>query len=504
MHAWVHGSVMAMPRNTVFNIFGGDGKVLFPHFDTQEVVNMILVQNHGREREFAFYPRDGLKAVKNLQNGGTGRFINEFDAQRKLMVVVGSEVYVLDAILDATKIGSMETSTGIIGFAQSAKEVLLVDGSNGWVHNVETGTFSKIVLPDFPTLPTSTEFFADRFIVSYGESDLNVANRVGFSGINNVLNWDAQNFFSLPFGERVIGLKQLGGRLYVFGNNVTQVWYNAGAPAPFTFREAQIDLPFGCAATGSIATDREYLCWLTRNKEGVSALAVTKGNQARLVSSQAIETEFEGYSRLDDANGFVYKNALGDIFYQINFPTANKSWQFKLNSELPFRDRWSQLTYNANDRHLANDHTYFGGKHYMVSYLGSKIYEASINFYDDDGFEIKRMIVSPTYSLPTNQAFVLNRVQAMVNRGASVDGFDHTANFNSDTDAEIHLSVSKDFAQSYGNRFRRKIGKIGAYRHIVDWHKLGYSNQFTLRFEYWNRTKFGFFKLLANITAEGA
>jgi len=485
-----------MSKNLSFNIFGGYGKGLFPQFDTQETVNLYVETEKAQQNKIAYYPTDGLVLAHRFSKSGRGRALHQF--ADKLVAVCGAEIYLIDEVLSENDLGTINTDSGLVDISSSDKEMLIVDGANGWLYNRETGVFRLQTQPAFPKLPRSTVFFSDRFVAGYGET-----NEINYSEINNGLLWYGDAEFKLPFGEKVIGLATILGqsKLYVFGKYITQIWYDAGAPPPLPFRKELTDIPFGCVAPRSLAKDTGlgFIGWLTQSKQGVNSVAITDGGKINLVSSPAIEREFENYSKVDDATGFIYKNSLGHIFYQINFPTENKSWQFRINSELPYRDRWVRLTYKANERDLAEKHTYYNGKHYVIDYSDNALYERSINYYSADGIEINRNITTPTFRLPNNDNFICSFLKLRINVGESLDGFKETDAFHGDTKPFIYLRVSHDGGLTYGKTILADIGKIGDYLKEVKFYNLGYGNQITFKIDYWNKTKFGIFDAFIGI-----
>jgi hypothetical protein len=480
-----------MPRSR-FNIFGGYDKTLFPQHSSQELMNLYLVSDERSPAKLALYPTGGLELSHTFGRSGNGRFLKTF--KDKLICVCGNNVYLLDTVFSENILGELNTDNGLIDIDNSENEVLIVDGSNGWLYDDVTGAFTKQTQAAFPTLPKSVSFFGSRFLVGFGES-----NKIGFSEINNAKIWDGNDDFALPLGETVVGLETLKGRLYAFGNFVSQKWYDAGAPPPLPFRKELTDLDIGCAAPRSIAKGEQFLVWLSATEQGVGSVVITDGSQVTRASSQAIDEEFESYERVDDATAFIYKNALGHIFYQINFPTANKSWQFHINSRAELRNRWVELTYKANERHLAESHAYFNSDHYVIDYSDNKLYRRDINLSDDAGQAIKRLLISPTIRQTDGSPYVTDYFRVVVNSGASANYYDQSVEFHEETDAVIFLSVSRDGAKTFGREMPVKIGKIGKFNRKVEWWNLGYSDQFTYKLQFWDKIPIVFIETIFGI-----
>src|SRR3546814_20342395 len=70
-----------------------------------------------------------------------------------------------------------------------------------------------------------------------------------------------------------------------------------------------------------------YLIFLRKNRLGQVQVCVQYGASAVAVSNPEIDYVFSTYEAVSDATGFAYMLS-GHPFYQINFPTANKSWLY--------------------------------------------------------------------------------------------------------------------------------------------------------------------------------
>lgn len=496
-----------MSKNLAFNLAGGYGKTGVTQFNAERTVNMYVVQDPLSESNFALYPTDGLQLAHTFTRSGFGRLLFQF--KDYLFAVVGAEIYILNKVITENHILSIYTDRGFCQMAASAKKVLLVDGNAGWLYDEDTGTFTKQIQADFPPLPISVEFFGRRFIIARDESNI-----IQFSDDVDYTSWPAANTFVFPANEEVIALKVFNGRLYVFGNRLTQIWYDAGAPPPDSFRKEQTDLEFGCAAPGSVAKGQGYLMWLSKNEEGVSSVVITTGGRPIAVTSGAIEEEFQSYSTVEDATAFISKNEYGHIFYQINFPTANKSWLYRIDGKLTFLDKWTELTYKKNNRHLANAHIYYNNKHYVLDHLQNKMYERSLDFFDDDGVAIHRLRDTATLRLPNLDRFCVGKLRLDINVGESADGYklqyafivttddeyfvttddeyivtSELDTFNSETDAQIWLTVSRDGGKTFGKTMKLPLGRLGQYKQRVEFWNLGVSDRFIFRIEQYHKIR---------------
>ena len=83
-----------------------------------------------------------------------------------------------------------------------------------------------------------------------------------------------------------------------------------------------------------------------------------KGYQPQIISTRKMEREIEGYSRADDAIGWVQVFE-GHTFYWLTFPTAGVTWVYDAATQV-----WhKRQSFPDQGRHRANCYAYYQGKH---------------------------------------------------------------------------------------------------------------------------------------------
>lgn len=469
-----------MSTDVDFDIIDGFNKTPGAQFDPQELVNLYVdIDPQGKKGKACFNtPGLDLDAGINFALDGKGRALYVFD--NKLYAVIKDTLYSIDSALTRTFVGNLNTAEGYVGIADNGSQIIFVDGTDGWL--LSGGTFSPIVSAGFPSEPIDIEVLANRFLVANRNSQT-----VHFSALGDGSSWDALDFFNITaYPDVIIGLQRLAGRLFIMGKRSTEIWYDAGTPT-IPFQRASV-LDFGCASVGTISSDFGFLIWLTQTDNGIGSVVLTTGTEPTRISSEPIEREFNTYTNISDGRSFVYKNEAGHVMYQINFTTANKSRLYDISQK-----RWSQLEYKAEDRHLAQAHAYFNGKHYVADYSAAKIYEMSNKFTTDNGVNIRRARVTPIFFDKNYRDITLNRIKLDLRQGTGVSTGEAF-------DPQLFISVSRNGGLSYGNQLSESIGKIGERLWETEFWRLGQARYFNFLIEHYNDVEFVLLGMSLNIT----
>ena len=179
----------------------------------------------------------------------------------------------------------------------------------------EANPFATVTAPvpaDLSTLEDLTE--QDWVDCEWVDSYFILAARSGQFFHSNV---DSLTFDQLDFAEaganpdRLVAVRAHQRRIYLFGDQTIETWYNAGA-ADFAFRrynDATFDV--GCAAKATIAKSQFHLCFLGHD---LIVYALSGGRITR-ASSEAVEYDI-GQSDPSMARGFSYTEE-GHTFYSL-------------------------------------------------------------------------------------------------------------------------------------------------------------------------------------------
>jgi hypothetical protein len=191
---------------------------------------------------------------------------------------------------------------------------------------------------------------------------------------------------------------------------------------------------------------------------------VCRTNQfaAQQISTFALDDEMAAYATLDDATGFTYQIE-GHFFYVLNFPTANKTWQYDLST-----GQWNELTWldqNGNfNRHRANCHASIYDTAVVGDWENGNLYAWDINTYTDNGSPIAR-VRSFAHSTDDNSDRIRYR-EFIANMEVGNGTGTHDP-------VPVFLRWSDTRGKSWGNAISGSLGLEGEYLTSIQFQRLG-------------------------------
>jgi len=157
----------------------------------------------------------------------------------------------------------------------------------------------------------------------------------------------------------------------------------------------------------------------------------------------------------------------GHPMYRINFPTANKSWEYDALTKV-WSERQSGL---SGGRHRGETAIAFGGGVKVFDYENGNIYtlNAATETENGTGFPMEL----------TSRRITFNYDPGGIDRVF----IDMETGMDSAINPQITLRVSRDGGHSWGNEMPQSLGETGQYFKRAEWRQLGTSeNGFVLRF----------------------
>lgn len=394
--------------------------------------------------------RPGLK-YNQMLNGGPVR--GSLVHGSNLFVVSGSSVFSVDINDVSTVIGTLVTDTGMVGMASSGTELVIVDGTDGWVWN--GATFTKITDVDFVDA-SQVKFHKGRFIV----------NAPGTGRFYISASYDATSWSSLDFAtaeidpDDLIAIEVDHQELWLFGEYTTESYYFSGnALFPFEPRPGA-SIEWGCVAPWSIAKGDNTVVWLAQTRNGGRQIIKATSINPQVISTDAIEESLSVMTRVDDAVAFVVKGQDRHLFYVITFPTADKTFVYDFSTGL-----WHGWDSFGAGKFRISTHTFFNGKSYMGDLINGNLYEFDGSTYSDNG---QRMVRSrKTEHSSSNQNIIFcGNLELLFNVG-------HGLISGQGSDPQVALYYSDDGGNTFGNVHTRSLGAIGKYKNRVRFDRLG-------------------------------
>lgn len=447
---------MALNALPLFGI-GNQGKS--PNVSAQERLNLYIEVNQDAEKHvLTMYPTPGLVTVVNF---GSTPIRGMYDHGGLRYAVHRNKFYSISGDNTTTELGTLVTFSGRVGIADNGTQICIVDGPNGYIFDTGTLAFTQITSSGYVG-GDDVCFLNGRFIANRPAT-----GEFAISGQYDGLNWDVLEFATAESDpDNLVRPIVENGQLVLFGEKTTEFWGDSGA-ADFPFaRIGSSSIEWGIAAIWSLAKFMDSLIFLRKNRLGQVQVCVQSGASAQAVSGPAEDYQFSTYSVVSDATGFAYMMG-GHPFYQINFPTANKSWLYDGQSKA-----WSELQ-SSGGRHRAEIHQQLAAVSYVSDYETGKLYRLDNTVYSDDGAAIARQFQSRHQA---NGNFVsFSELWLEMEAGVGLQTGQGSA-------PQVMMQVSRDGGHTWGAELWRDIGAAGDYTARPKWNRLGRARDWVMRF----------------------
>lgn len=432
------------------------------------------------------YPRPGLTPLGTPPAPGRSRCL--YGATNgDLYQVIDQIVYYIDANFKYTNLGTLVTAANTpVSMADNGTNALVVDGSKAG--NSITLSTSAVPVPA---------------MINIGDPNFLGSNRADFLDYFLILNnpgtnqWYSTQANSLLFNALYIGVKTawpdnvlavcaIERAAWIFGPKKSEIWFNAGAvPFPFQIQPGLI-IEHGCCATYSIAKQDVNVYWLSQSPEGARMAMKGIQQQAVRISNHAIEAEWLKYPRVDDAIGTTYQ-LNGHAFYELHFPTADKTWVYDEATE-----QWHEETYTDKNgiqhRHLAPFKTYSYGKNLAADWQTGQLYQVDPTNFTDNGQPISCRRSFPHIVSDESQRITIWKLVADIEVGTATgigeipnDGSPWSLGFSPGFGPKvitepplISLRLSRTRGASWGNYVMQPMGAQGLYFTRPTWNRLGF------------------------------
>ena len=324
----------------------------------------------------AYFQR--VPGVAAVTIGGTGNVRGMWAVNNRLFYVAYLESLNDSLFIELssnTVWGSGIAGTGPVSMVDNGQQIFIATNPNGYVFNLNTNVFAQIGDPDFPGAVTVG--YVDGYFV-FNEPN---SARVWVTALYDGASVDPLSFASAEASpDNVVSLIVDHKEIWIFGNNSTEVWYDAGQP---DFPLAPIQGAFletGCAAPYSVAKMDNSVFWLAADARGYGMVLRARGYQPERISTHAIEYAIQSYETISDAIAYTYQQD-GHLFYVLTFPTADVTWVYDAATKM-----WHQRGYVDNvtgefKRHMPT----CMASYYNRIYLGHPS-ASLIGYYDFNDF----------------------------------------------------------------------------------------------------------------------
>ncbi|GHU01684.1 hypothetical protein FACS1894186_4890 [Alphaproteobacteria bacterium] len=453
---------------------------------SQRLLNMYAEKMPDNAKEPAeLITREGLypiASVGELSGDATDgiRMMQELDG--KLYVASGTELYSLDASLNATPVGNIGTTQSIQSATDGDSLAMALD--DGDFYTLYNGAFGVTPFPD-GSLVGDLAFLAGRYVAS-----LQGTGQFRVSALLNPTDWPGALLFTAEYmPDNITGLIEFRGDLWIFGQHTTEIWgATAATDAPFQRLQSGIN-NVGCIGRDTIAKDKARLYWVSTDREVMSANSYSPER----ISTHAVEKILmEAGDALADAYSFCY-TLRGHDFYVLTIPGV-KTLVYDSTTKL-----WHERDTFGRPEWLAAAAILFGDRLIAAEgFHGNRLFSVEADWaYDGNattGVELVREVCFPTVSAD-DASITYDKVFADI---FAADGV-----IKVETDPLVMLQWSDDGGRRWGNWHIRSIGRRGAYIRRVIWRSLGQSRQRIFKLRMSTPIKLSISALVADVELNG-
>lgn len=379
-------------------------------------------------------------------------------SDNRLFGVCGPTVYLIKDDLTLQPLGTVMTAVTPCCMADNGVQILLVDGSSrGYTIRLDNLEYAPVTNPAF--------YGSTRIAEVDGYLLLNRPDsRQWYITLFSDVDFDALDFASkIGAADLLVAVGVTRRNVFLFGAQTTEVWANTGG-TDFTFsRIPGAFIQFGCKAPYSLCEADGSLYWVSQSPQGECMVLRTENYDRARISTHAIEKELQGYARVDDAIGYVHQMD-GHYWYVLTFPTASKTWVFDLATQ-----QWHERAYLAENgdllRHRGNCFAFWKGRHVVGDFEDGRLYELSLDVFNDAGNEVRRIRSFP-HMVDDGNRVTYRVFQADMEAGSPSEQ-------EPATPPEIRLRYSDTKGGSWTNHMSTTIGFRGDYKAIARWFRLG-------------------------------
>jgi hypothetical protein len=325
-------------------------------------------------------------------------------ARDRLYAVIGSSLleYRFYENFSGQQVDEIVAGTGIAGtgpvsMVDNGIQIFIATNPKGYIYNIDTGAFAQIGDPDFPGAVTVG--YVDGYFV-FNEPN---SARVWVTALYDGASVDPLSFASAEASpDNVVSLIVDHKEIWIFGNNSTEVWYDAGQP---DFPLAPIQGAFletGCAAPYSVAKMDNSVFWLAADARGYGMVLRARGYQPERISTHAIEYAIQSYETISDAIAYTYQQD-GHLFYVLTFPTADVTWVYDASTKMWHQRGYTDSTTGALKRHTPSAMATINNRVYVGHSVTNQIGYYDFDYYLEFSLTRRQVWLRSWRALPSNE-----------------------------------------------------------------------------------------------------
>jgi len=397
--------------------------------------------------------------------------------------VFGNKFYEIDMNGSKTELGTLITSTEQVQMAENGKQLMLVDGSAGYIFDYTTITFTQIRDEYFPgnaegTLaPTHVAYNDTRFIINVPNTNEYYYSNpyYAYNADNTSKDYDPavidgywnpiQSGRKFAQADNIVGLCCAQNYVWLFGLNTCEVAYDTGNyNGQLYARYDGAIMQIGCSSPRSIVNIANNVYWLGSDRTGIVGVFTNNGMQPQRISKRGLEQIIEEMDTYSDAIGYAYSQA-GHTFYVLQFPKGGRTFVYDT-----VTDSWHERTYLNQATGLVEAHKALYATHNFDKLIvghstHSTVFEFDPTYYLNDNPDneltnyIKCIKTSPI-SFNNGTLVRYNAVQPIFQQGV---GLAKDTVYDNAMEPKCWIAWSDDSGESWSSETDAPMGRMGEY-----------------------------------------
>lgn len=311
----------------------------------------------------------------------------------RLFTIISNKLIEISTSETATVRGTLNTSSSICVMCDNGTQMLIVDGTDGYIFTLATNVLAVISGTFLPSSPTHCIFTDGYFLVNSAGT-----GKFHFSASYDGETWAAADFATAEYSADTLqGIsKTSNGTTWMIGKRSVELWNNVGtADLPWRRISGSVKEK-GCIAPYTINSNGDSVFWLGNGSNGYGVVYMGVGYDIIKISTSAIEYQIKQFTNIDQAIGYSYSDE-GHQFYVLCFLSEASLVYDITTGEWHKRGTYNSAT-GKNIRNFAQWCAFFNNKNYVGSHVDGGIYSMSLDVYDEAGSTILREIITPTIS----------------------------------------------------------------------------------------------------------
>ena len=437
----------------------------------------------------ALFPTPGLVqlSVNGVDAGRGAITVNDI-----AYFINGTSLYSVSSAGVSSALGTI-SGTGRVSTATNGQYlVIVVPGGNAYSYDTTAGVLTQITDVDFITSDTVT--YKDGYFVFTAS-----AGNVFFnSELNDPLTYDALKFGTAEISpDKIVSTHVNHNELFVVGVETIEVFQNIGGVG-FPFQRIQgANIQKGSHATFSTVEFDNTFIFIGGGLNELSAVwRVTGSSSVAKVSTNAIDTEIQKFTRAEISDAFAWTYSCDGAFFagftfeSLRIPSKTFVYDATA-SALSGRSIWHERQSGLDENRWRVNHIISAyGKLLVTDSTTGKIGTIEKATYTEYGETIFREITTQPYYIQ-DVSFIVGELQLFTEAGVGLTT-------GQGSDPQIMYDYSDDGALTWSNQTTRPFGKIGEYQAVTTWRRQGLSKRNrVLRFKVSDPVKAVLIKLYA-------